>query len=59
VARVVATGPAVVDRVRALGDEWVLDKKDRTQRLVGWYTRVVTRIDDACRPPEDRLCRNG
>ena len=40
-----------VDYVRALGDEVVLAQKDRTQQLLGWYTRVVTSLDEYYRPP--------
>lgn len=48
-----------VDYVRALGDEAVLRQKDRTQQLLGWYTRVVTSLDEYYRPPEERLYRSG
>jgi ectoine hydroxylase-related dioxygenase (phytanoyl-CoA dioxygenase family) len=48
-----------VDYVRALGDEVVLSQNDRTQQLLGWYTRVVTSLDEYYRPPEDRLYRSG
>jgi ectoine hydroxylase-related dioxygenase (phytanoyl-CoA dioxygenase family) len=46
-----------VDYVRALGDAAVLAQKPRTQQLLGWYTRVVTSLDEYYRPPEDRLYR--
>jgi ectoine hydroxylase-related dioxygenase (phytanoyl-CoA dioxygenase family) len=48
-----------VDYVRALGDEVVEGQRDRTQQLLGWYTRVVTSLDEFYRPPEDRLYRSG
>jgi ectoine hydroxylase-related dioxygenase (phytanoyl-CoA dioxygenase family) len=48
-----------VDYVRALGDEVVLAQRDRTQQLLGWYTRVVTSLDEFYRPPEERLYRSG
>jgi ectoine hydroxylase-related dioxygenase (phytanoyl-CoA dioxygenase family) len=48
-----------IDYVRALGDEIVLTQADRTQQLLGWYTRVVTSLDEFYRPPEERLYRSG
>jgi ectoine hydroxylase-related dioxygenase (phytanoyl-CoA dioxygenase family) len=48
-----------VDYVRALGDDVVVAQEDRTQQLLGWYTRVVTSLDEYYRPPEDRLYRSG
>jgi hypothetical protein len=27
--------------------------------LLGWYTRVVTSLDEFYRPPEERLYRSG
>jgi ectoine hydroxylase-related dioxygenase (phytanoyl-CoA dioxygenase family) len=48
-----------VDYVRALGDDLVLDQPPRTQQLLGWYTRVVTSLDEYYRPPEERLYRSG
>lgn len=48
-----------IDYVRALGDEVVLAQKPRTQQLLGWYTRVVTSLDEYYRPPEERLYRAG
>jgi ectoine hydroxylase-related dioxygenase (phytanoyl-CoA dioxygenase family) len=48
-----------VDYVRALGDEQVLAQQPRTQQLLGWYTRVVTNLDQYYRPPEERLYRGG
>jgi ectoine hydroxylase-related dioxygenase (phytanoyl-CoA dioxygenase family) len=48
-----------VDYVRALGDEAVLRQPPRTQQLLGWYTRVVTSLDEYYQPPEKRLYRSG
>jgi ectoine hydroxylase-related dioxygenase (phytanoyl-CoA dioxygenase family) len=48
-----------VDYVRALGDEKVRAQQPRTQQLLGWYTRVVTSLDEYYRPPEERLYRAG
>jgi ectoine hydroxylase-related dioxygenase (phytanoyl-CoA dioxygenase family) len=48
-----------VDYVRALGDEFVLAQTPRTQQLLGWYTRVVTSLDEYYSPPEERLYRSG
>jgi ectoine hydroxylase-related dioxygenase (phytanoyl-CoA dioxygenase family) len=48
-----------VDYVRALGDDVVLRQKERTQQLLGWYTRVVTSLDEFYRPSEERLYRSG
>jgi ectoine hydroxylase-related dioxygenase (phytanoyl-CoA dioxygenase family) len=48
-----------VDYVRALGDEVVLEQPPRTQQLLGWYTRVVTSLDEFYRPAEERLYRSG
>jgi ectoine hydroxylase-related dioxygenase (phytanoyl-CoA dioxygenase family) len=48
-----------VDYVRALGDDAVLAEPPRTQQLLGWYTRVVTTLDEYYRPPDERLYRSG
>jgi ectoine hydroxylase-related dioxygenase (phytanoyl-CoA dioxygenase family) len=48
-----------IDYVRALGDEAVQGQPPRTQQLLGWYTRVVTRLDEYYRPEEARLYRRG
>jgi ectoine hydroxylase-related dioxygenase (phytanoyl-CoA dioxygenase family) len=48
-----------IDYVRALGDDIVQAQADRTQQLLGWYTRVVTTLDEFYRPPEERLYRSG
>lgn len=48
-----------IDYVRALGDEAIQDQAPRTQQLLGWYTRVVTSLDEFYRPAEERLYRSG
>jgi ectoine hydroxylase-related dioxygenase (phytanoyl-CoA dioxygenase family) len=48
-----------IDYVRALGDELVLEQPSRTQQLLGWYTRVVTSLDEYYRPADERLYRSG
>ena len=48
-----------LDYVRALGDQLVLAQKPRTQQLLGWYTRVVTSLDEYYRPEAERLYRRG
>ncbi|HSZ15132.1 MAG TPA: phytanoyl-CoA dioxygenase family protein [Solirubrobacteraceae bacterium] len=48
-----------IDYVRALGDELVSSRPPRVQQLLGWYTRVVTSLDEYYRPAEQRLYRAG
>jgi ectoine hydroxylase-related dioxygenase (phytanoyl-CoA dioxygenase family) len=48
-----------IDYVRALGDQCVLAQQPRTQQLLGWYTRVVTSLDEFYRPEQERLYRRG
>ena len=48
-----------IDYVRALGDATVLRRRARTQQLLGWYTRVVTSLDEYYRPAGERLYRGG
>jgi ectoine hydroxylase-related dioxygenase (phytanoyl-CoA dioxygenase family) len=48
-----------IDYVRALGSERVLRQPARTQQLLGWYTRVVTSLDEFYQPEERRLYRRG
>lgn len=48
-----------IDYVRALGDGVVTRCPPRTQQLLGWYTRVVTSLEEYYRPPEERLYRSG
>jgi ectoine hydroxylase-related dioxygenase (phytanoyl-CoA dioxygenase family) len=48
-----------IDYVRALGDATVLAQAPRTQQLLGWYTRVVTSLDEYYRSESQRLYRKG
>jgi ectoine hydroxylase-related dioxygenase (phytanoyl-CoA dioxygenase family) len=48
-----------IDYVRALGDDVVSARAPRTQQLLGWYTRVVTSLDEYYRPTEQRLYRKS
>lgn len=48
-----------IDYVRALGEDIVLSQPPRTQQLLGWYTRVVTSLDEYYRPEAERLYRKG
>ena len=48
-----------IDYVRALGDAVVEAQPPRTQQLLGWYTRVVTSLDEYYQPAENRLYRGG
>ncbi len=48
-----------IDYVRALGDQQILSLPPRSQQLLGWYTRVVTSLDEYYQPPEKRLYRSG
>jgi ectoine hydroxylase-related dioxygenase (phytanoyl-CoA dioxygenase family) len=48
-----------IDYVRALGDAVVLDQPPRTQQLLGWYTRVVTSLDEYYVSENERLYRKG
>jgi len=48
-----------IDYVRALGDAVVLDQPPRTQQLLGWYTRVVTSLDEYYVSEPERLYRKG
>ena len=48
-----------MDYVRGLGDEAVLSLPDRSRQLLGWYTRVVTSLDEYYQPAEQRLYRSG
>lgn len=47
------------DYVRVLGDAKFKSLPDKTQQYLGWYTRVVTSLDDYYKPPEQRLYRAG
>jgi ectoine hydroxylase-related dioxygenase (phytanoyl-CoA dioxygenase family) len=48
-----------IDYVRALDEAAILAQPARTQQLLGWYTRVVTSLEDYYRPEHDRLYRKG
>jgi len=48
-----------IDYVRALGNAGVEAQPPRTQQLLGWYTRVVTSLDEFYQPAEQRLYRRG
>jgi ectoine hydroxylase-related dioxygenase (phytanoyl-CoA dioxygenase family) len=48
-----------IDYVRALGGATVEAQPPRTQQLLGWYTRVVTSLDEYYRPADERLYRKG
>ena len=48
-----------IDYVRALGDDVVEAQSNRVQQLLGWYTRVVTSLDEFYQPSERRLYRSG
>lgn len=48
-----------IDYVRALGDAVVAQLPPRSQQLLGWYTRVVTSLDEYYRPGPERLYRAG
>jgi ectoine hydroxylase-related dioxygenase (phytanoyl-CoA dioxygenase family) len=48
-----------IDYVRALGEPAVTRLPPRTQQLLGYYTRVVTSLDEYYRPGDERLYRAG
>lgn len=48
-----------IDYVRALGESFIMSQPPRTQQLLGWYTRVVTSLDEYYQPSEKRLYRPG
>ena len=48
-----------IDYVRAVGEQAVRRLPERTQQLLGYYTRVVTSLDDYYRPEGERLYRRG
>ena len=48
-----------IDYARALGSEVVQAQLPRTQQLLGWYTRVVTNLDEYYQPADKRLYRAG
>ena len=48
-----------IDYVRALGAEFIQSLPERSQQLLGWYTRVPTSLDEFYQPSEKRLYRSG
>lgn len=48
-----------IDYVRALGEATVTRLPARSQQLLGYYTRVVTSLDEYYRPADQRLYRAG
>ncbi|SRR5229473_2131406 len=48
-----------IDYVRALPERVVTGQPQRTQQLLGWYTRVPTNLDEYYRPEPERLYRKG
>jgi ectoine hydroxylase-related dioxygenase (phytanoyl-CoA dioxygenase family) len=48
-----------IDYVRAIGEASIADLAPRTQQLLGYYTRVVTSLDEYYRPEAGRLYRRG
>jgi ectoine hydroxylase-related dioxygenase (phytanoyl-CoA dioxygenase family) len=48
-----------IDYVRALGEEQLSGLPSRSQQLLGYYTRVVTSLDEYYRPEAERLYRKG
>jgi ectoine hydroxylase-related dioxygenase (phytanoyl-CoA dioxygenase family) len=48
-----------IDYVRALGDAAILGLPARSQQQLGYYTRVVTSLDEYYRPAAERLYRSG
>jgi ectoine hydroxylase-related dioxygenase (phytanoyl-CoA dioxygenase family) len=48
-----------IDYVRALGEGAIASLPPRTQQLLGWYTRVVTSLDEYYQPEDRRLYRKG
>ncbi|KTD51953.1 Phytanoyl-CoA dioxygenase (PhyH) [Legionella quinlivanii] len=48
-----------LDYVRVLGENLVIEQQPRVQQLLGYYTRVVTCLDEYYQPEEKRLYRKG
>jgi ectoine hydroxylase-related dioxygenase (phytanoyl-CoA dioxygenase family) len=48
-----------IDYARAVGGDVIAGLPPRTQQLLGWYTRVVTSLDEYYRPAAERLYRSG
>ena len=48
-----------IDYVRALGNQLVTSQPTRTQQLLGWFTRVVSGLDEYYLPEDQRVYRKG
>ncbi|HTV91715.1 MAG TPA: phytanoyl-CoA dioxygenase family protein [Verrucomicrobiae bacterium] len=48
-----------IDYVRALGDSVIESLPERSKQLLGWYTRVVTSLDEFYQPADRRMYRGG
>jgi ectoine hydroxylase-related dioxygenase (phytanoyl-CoA dioxygenase family) len=48
-----------IDYVRALGEDCILRQPPRTQQLLGYYTRVVTSLNEYYLPESERLYRKN
>lgn len=48
-----------IDYVRMLGNSVVEKQSERVQQMLGYYTRVVTSLDEYYQPPEKRIYRRG
>lgn len=48
-----------IDYVRAIGEPAILALPERSRQLLGYYTRVVTSLDEYYRPAAERLYRSG
>ncbi|HYL18353.1 MAG TPA: phytanoyl-CoA dioxygenase family protein, partial [Burkholderiales bacterium] len=48
-----------IDYVRAMDEVQLLALPARSQQLLGYYTRVVTSLDEYYRPEAERLYRKG
>ena len=46
-----------IDYTRLLGKELILQQKPRIQQMLGYYTRVITSLDEYYQPTEKRLYR--
>ena len=46
-----------IDYVRLLGEEVILSQEERVQQMLGYYTRVVTNLNEYYQPEDKRLYR--